>query len=131
MGRRRRFNTWEPKNYDLSKSTTPVRHNDAENEWGTRNIKRAKTHTALNAVSQGTAADIAKKAMLDIWNSGVCDIVGVPLTLVHDEINFSVPHGKEGDEAIAEVKRLMENTVQLKVPLMVGVSEGADWGECK
>ena len=131
LGRRRRFDKWEPRDFDLAKTVPACPRPEAIEKWGGHGIKRSKTHTALNAVSQGTAADIAKKAMLDIWESGVCDVVGVPHMLVHDEMVFSVPYGKEGDEAIAEVKNLMENTVKFSVPLRVGVSEGTDWGQCK
>lgn len=129
MNRRRRFNQWEGKDWD--EKGAPLPYEEAVALHGIGNIRRAKTYTALNALSQGTAADIAKKALLDIWKSGVCDVVGPPLLLVHDEMVFSIPRTKAGDEAKAEIKSIMENTVKLRVPLMVGVESGSDWGECK
>ena len=129
MNRRRRFNTWENKDWDLKGA--PLPYEEAVKIHGQPNIRRAKTYTALNALSQGTAADIAKKALVDIWKSGVCNIAGVPLLLVHDEIVFSIPKTKEGAEARKEIKYIMENTIKLRVPLRVSVAAGNNWGECK
>jgi DNA polymerase-1 len=93
--------------------------------------KRAFTHKALNARIQGSAADVMKKAMVDIYESGVCDVLGVPQLTVHDELCGSLPRTKEGKEAYEEMKRLMEGTVKLSVPLTVDGKIGANWKECK
>jgi DNA polymerase I-like protein with 3'-5' exonuclease and polymerase domains len=90
--------------------------------------KGDSTHKALNALCQGGAADIMKKSMVDIWKSGVCDVIGAPLLTVHDENCFSVPRTKEGKEAIWEAKRLMENAVKLAVPILTDIETGPDWG---
>lgn len=90
--------------------------------------KGDSTHKALNALLQGSAADVMKKSMLDIWQSGVCDVLGAPLLTVHDELNFSVPNTKEGVEAVLEAKRLMENVFKLKVPITCDCEKGPDWG---
>jgi len=92
---------------------------------------RAFTHKALNARVQGSAADVMKKAMVDIAESGACEVLGVPHLTVHDELDFSVPRTKEGYEAVREVKRAMETCVgQLAVPLTVDMAYGPSWGEC-
>lgn len=90
--------------------------------------KGESTHKALNALLQGSAADIMKKAMLDVWQSGVCDVLGAPLLTVHDELNFSVPNTREGIEAVQEAHRLMENVYKLNVPITCDCEKGPDWG---
>jgi DNA polymerase I-like protein with 3'-5' exonuclease and polymerase domains len=93
--------------------------------------RRAFTHKALNARVQGSAADVLKKAMVDIWRSGVCDVIGVPALTVHDEIAGSFPDTAAGREAVDHVKHLMENAVALAVPLVVDAGTGANWGAAK
>jgi DNA polymerase I-like protein with 3'-5' exonuclease and polymerase domains len=93
--------------------------------------RRAFVHGALNARIQGSAADILKKAMVDIWNSGVCYVIGVPQLTVHDELCGSFPDTPAGREAVEHVRQLMENTVELAVPLKVETGIGASWGDAK
>lgn len=88
------------------------------------------THKALNAVLQGTAADIMKKAMRDIYKAGLTKLLGAPHLTVHDELDWSDPQTRESNEAFAEVERIMVECVQLRVPLRVSVSTGKDWGSC-
>lgn len=92
---------------------------------------RLVSFTALNARIQGSAADICKYAMSDIWASGVCDVLGAPHLTVHDELTFSAPPGKAGDEALAEVKNIMENVVDISVKLIADLKVGKNWGETK
>jgi DNA polymerase I-like protein with 3'-5' exonuclease and polymerase domains len=89
------------------------------------------THKALNALLQGSAADLMKKAMRDIWESGVCNVLGAPLLTEHDELDWSVPRTLAGQEAIAEVKAIMENCVPLRVPVIAARDAGVNWAECK
>jgi DNA polymerase-1 len=71
---------------------------------------------------QGAASDIVKKAMLDIFRE--CD---AKMTLqVHDELVFEVPSSKS-KEYQKQIKNLMENTIQLRVPLKVNVCSGKTW----
>lgn len=92
---------------------------------------RAFTHAALNALIQGSAADIMKKAMVLIRKSGVASVLGCPLLTVHDELAHSVPKTKAGREAIAEVRRIMETCVSLAVPLRADGKLGPNWGATK
>lgn len=85
------------------------------------------SYKALNAVIQGSAADILKKAMRDTWNAGVYDEL-VPLLTVHDELDSSIPNTKAGHEAFREQADIMENTVKLKVPIVVDMEHGENWG---
>lgn len=93
--------------------------------------QRAFTYTALNARIQGSAADLMKQAMVDIWDSGVIAVLGAPHLTVHDELDFSAPKGKAGKEALKEVKHIMETTVELEVPILADHKSGKNWGECK
>lgn len=100
-------------------------------KWG-QNIKRAFTHKALNRILQGSAADGMKKAMVDIWESGLCDATGAPLLTVHDELDFNDPMTKESDEAFVEIKHIMETCLPMvNVPLLADEEIGPDWGHLK
>lgn len=96
-----------------------------------RRFAGESTHKALNALLQGTAADIMKKGMVDIWKSGVIDVVGVPTLTVHDELDWSVPKTQAGREAIDEAYVLMQNAIQLAVPIHLDVERGDNWGDAK
>jgi DNA polymerase I-like protein with 3'-5' exonuclease and polymerase domains len=122
MGRKRRFTMCERNEWkDGQKKTTYYK----QREPGT---KRAFTHAALNALIQGSAADIMKLAMVQIWESGVCDVLGAPHLTVHDELDGSAPKTAQGQEALAEVRHIMENVVTLRVPLRADGGLGANWG---
>lgn len=125
LGRRRRFELWEPRQWD--EKAEACGKEAAEATWG-KGIRRAYTHKALNSILQGSAADIMKKAMVDIWQSGVCDVLGAPLCTVHDEICFSAPYTTEADEALKKVHYIMEHCVTLRVPLLAEREDGPSWG---
>jgi DNA polymerase I-like protein with 3'-5' exonuclease and polymerase domains len=121
MGRRRRFMQWEKRGQLLD-------YVGNERQPGAR---RAFTHKSLNAVIQGSAADIMKKAMIDCWDAGVFDVLDVPYLTVHDELDGSMPETKEGREAFEEVRHIMETSTKLLVPLKADGSVGNDWSEAK
>jgi DNA polymerase-1 len=93
--------------------------------------RRVFTHKALNARIQGSAADIMKKAMVDLDADGVFDVIGVPHLTVHDELDFSMPRTRAGLEAMRHVRHVMENVLRLRVPLKVDIESGRSWGEVK
>jgi DNA polymerase I-like protein with 3'-5' exonuclease and polymerase domains len=129
-GRRQRFNLWEPYG-NYTRIHTPLPYDEAKERYGSR-ITRAFTYAALNRVLQGSAADQMKKAMVDVWESGICDsdILGAPLVTVHDELDVSAPETPAGEEALMEMKRLMEEAITLKVPVIAELERGPSWGEC-
>ena len=86
-----------------------------------------KAYKMLNSLIQGSAADAMKKALLDIFNSGLLDIVQWHVT-VHDEIDFSVPKTAKGLRAIFAIQKIMEMVYPLKVPIKAELEMGADWG---
>ena len=85
--------------------------------------------TAMNHPMQGTAADIIKVAMNEVSRRLVAYGFKAKLLIqVHDELDFSVP-ADEIDALSAMVKDVMENAVELKVPLIADVSHGPNWAE--
>lgn len=143
LGRRARFDSWEfgkfvypnkkkqyIKDNNLADDFFDVVHTkeDAIEKWG-RQVQRAFTHAALNRILQGSSADAMKKAMVDIWEAGLCDATGVPLLTVHDELDYNDPRTQEADEAFDEVKNIMQTCLpQVRVPLLADEERGEDWG---
>ena len=79
---------------------------------------------AVNTIFQGSAADIIKKAMVDIKNAFPDSKM---VLQIHDELIFEIENKKEAEE----YKKIMENAFKLKVPLKVGMSFAKRWGELK
>jgi DNA polymerase I-like protein with 3'-5' exonuclease and polymerase domains len=114
-GRRCHFDLWEHKYED----SMPLPLEEAREKYGDV-LKRSYTYKALNRLIQGSAADMTKLAMLGLWEEGI-----VPHVQVHDEVDISI----EDEEQAAKVSRIMENCVELAVPLVVDTELGASWGE--
>ena len=86
---------------------------------------------AINTPIQGTAADIIKKAMLDIDRElEERGLKSKMLLQVHDELIFDVPEN-EIDHMKELVRDRMENVVKLNVPLKVDMGIGENWYELK
>jgi DNA polymerase-1 len=93
--------------------------------------QQAGRRIALNTPIQGSAADLMKKAMIDIWREMKKKGLQSKMILqVHDELVFEVPD-KEKDEMETLVKERMENVFRLKAPLKVHLSWGVNWAEAK
>jgi len=93
-----------------------------------RNVRMGAERAAINMPIQGTAADIVKKAMLDVKKIMDVRKDAVMLMQVHDELVFEVDNSSVGE--ISElVCKTMESVVQLKVPLKVSVGSGGNWDE--
>jgi len=94
-------------------------------------IQQAGRRIALNTPIQGSAADLMKKAMIDIWREMKRkDLKSKMILQVHDELVFEVPDA-EKDEMEILVKERMENVFPLKAPLKVHLSWGVNWAEAK
>ncbi len=87
--------------------------------------------TAMNTPIQGTAADVIKKAMVEVYRrlkeAGLKSRV---LLQVHDELVLEVA-AAERDRAAAIVREAMEGTVSLSVPLTTDIKDGKNWAEAK
>ena len=116
LGRKCRFNLFEPRNT----RTVPLAYEEAAEKWGEENIVRSFTYKALNRLIQGSAADMTKKAMVNLYEAGY-----IPHIQVHDELDISVETKKQAKE----IKEIMENCVQLEVPNVVDAELGKTWGE--
>jgi DNA polymerase-1 len=96
-----------------------------------RMIQQAGRRIALNTPIQGTAADLIKKAMIDIWEKMREHKLKSKMILqVHDELVFEVPK-KECRRIETIVKERMENVFPLKVPLKVNLGWGINWADTK
>lgn len=127
IGRRQRFLLWEPSG--RQGNIQPLRYEAAREAYGPH-LQRAWLYAALNRKLQGSAADHIKKTMVDCWDAGIQNVLGSFLVTVHDEQGSSVPRTPEGNEAVAEVKRIMETCITLKVPVIADASRGPNWGAC-
>lgn len=95
------------------------------------NLRGFAERTAINTPIQGSAADIIKKAMLDVHAALEASPLKARLLLqVHDELIFEAPD-EELEELKALVKQAMEQTVELSVPLRVDGDAGHSWYETK
>ena len=120
LGRKCRFDRWEPDTFAMNKA---LPYQEAVQEYGaTTRLKRAYTYKALNRLIQASAADMTKKAMVDLYKEGL-----VPLTQIHDEIAMSVKN-KEQAKYIADI---MTKAVPLQVPNKCDIEIGPSWGEAK
>ena len=93
-----------------------------KNYWWKNPARRAFTYKALNRLIQGSAADMTKKAMIELHKEGI-----TPHIQVHDELDISVINDLEA----AKIKDVMENAVDLEVPNKVDYESGPNWGEIK
>ena len=116
LGRLCRFHLWEPNQFGMHKALT---HEEALQEHGP-GIRRAYTYKALNKLIQGSAADMTKKAMLDLYKSGI-----VAHIQIHDELCVSV----QDEEQAKQIVQVMENAVTLEVPNKVDYEKGETWGD--
>jgi DNA polymerase I-like protein with 3'-5' exonuclease and polymerase domains len=85
-------------------------------------IKRAYTYKALNKLIQGSAADMTKKAMIELHKEGI-----IPHIQVHDELDISVKNSEHAEK----IKNIMESAVDLEVPNKVDYESGPNWGQIK
>jgi DNA polymerase I-like protein with 3'-5' exonuclease and polymerase domains len=131
LGRRCRFDKWELAQWNNGKFIAPMskieaeaafkeKYPDAKPEVIEKGIRRAVTYKALNKLIQGSAADMTKKAMLDLYNEGI-----VPHIQIHDELDISV----ESETQAKKIIEIMENAVTLAIPNKVDYESGDSWGD--
>ena len=118
LGRLCRFHLWEPNQFGIHKA---LPHEQALTEHGP-GIKRAYTYKALNKLIQGSAADMTKKAMIELYKEGI-----IPHIQVHDELDISV----KDDKQVEIIIKIMESAVELEVPNRVDYESGKNWGNIK
>ena len=90
-------------------------------------IRKNMERNAINAPIQGTAADIIKLAMIHIDQELKARNLKTKMLLqVHDELIFDVPK-EELETIMSLIPQLMENAIELKVPLEVDIRSGNNW----
>ena len=101
-------------------------------ELNSRDFQRrsAAEREASNMPIQGTAADIMKRAMLQVHAALAGDPEARMILTVHDELLFEVPKDR-AEEIGAIVRERMESAAELKVPLTVDVGIGENWKDAK
>ena len=117
LGRLCRFHLWVPNYFGIHK---PLSLEEAVQEHGPGGIKRAFTYKALNKLIQGSAADMTKKCMLELYKEGI-----VAHIQIHDELDISV----EDDKQAKQIIQIMEAAVELNVPNKVDYEAGENWGK--
>ena len=91
--------------------------------------RQAAERAAINAPLQGSAADIIKKAMIDVDEWIGEDNPNIQMIMqVHDELIFEVKKDF-AEEALTHVISLMESAVKLDIPLIVDANQGSNWNE--
>ena len=95
------------------------------------NLRSFAERTAINTPIQGTAADIMKKAMIEVERAlEAAQLKSRILLQVHDELVLEVTEAEK--EQVAElVRTTMEKAVQLEIPLLADVNFGKNWAETK
>ena len=119
--------------YDKGFVTTLMNRKRVIEELKNKNymIRSSGERIALNTPIQGTAADILKKAMVEIFEEfKKHNLKSKMLIQVHDELVFNVLKD-ELDIVKSIVKEIMENTFKLNVPLKVDIEIGSNWYEAK
>ena len=96
-----------------------MKYKEAMHEYN-GDIKRAFVYKALNKLIQGSAADMTKKAMIELYKEDI-----IPHIQVHDELDISV------DGNADKIKNIKESAVELEVPNKVDYESGPNWGTIK
>jgi len=137
LGRKCRFDKWEIDEFRMGVISTPMTKEEATQKFIDRwlakypqadverlkqdpKIKRCFTYKALNKLIQGSAADMTKQAMLNLYKEGI-----VPHIQIHDELDISVIDDIQAKKIID----IMENAVQLAIPNKVDYESGNSWGD--
>lgn len=124
LGRRRHFKFWEPTDKfqmerDLKINILPLPLDQAKTRWPGKILQRSNTHKALNALIQGSAADMTKAAMIQNYEQhGI-----LAYMQVHDELNYGVT----GEEQATKLQQVIENCVDMTVPIKSDLSLGRHW----
>jgi DNA polymerase-1 len=101
-------------------------------ELNSRNfqVRSAAERMAVNLPIQGSAADILKRAMIDVHAALQSHPSARMILTVHDELVFEVPK-EQADDIAGTVRDRMQNAVAMKVPLTVDVGIGENWKDAK
>lgn len=124
LGRRRHFNKWEPadgyrRRTEKGEVILPCSLEEAQRRWPRTRLVRADTRKALNALIQGSAADMLKAALLKVYEEKKI----IPYLCVHDELDLGV----NSLEHAQECQEIVENCVEMTVPIYCDMDYGKHW----
>jgi DNA polymerase I-like protein with 3'-5' exonuclease and polymerase domains len=129
LGRRSRFETWEPFRKRGEGRKKPLPMDQAIRFYG-EGIQRSQLHKAINRRLQGSAADLMKRAMSRLWAEGVYDYIGVPRLTVHDEnVHSVIDLSPQQNEAYRYAHHVMETCISISVPIVVDHKRNPTWME--
>jgi DNA polymerase-1 len=98
-------------------------------EINSRNAARRQyaERTAINAPMQGTAADLIKRAMIDIDRQLLSGSDNIRMIMqVHDELVFEIKED-QADSLVPEIRKIMSSVPELDVPVLVEIGKGLNW----
>jgi DNA polymerase-1 len=129
---------WQEKTKEMARNSGIIRNENGririfprntKNQWALSEIERA----AINMPVQSLGADIIKRAMIKIEDfireKNIKSSVRIILT-IHDELIFEI-HDDILKTVVDPIKKIMESSTKLSVPLLVDVKMGKNWGEMK
>ena len=108
--------------YKLDQTKAYGKLTDPECKYFEKHYTRAFTYKALNRLVQGSAADMTKKAMVDLYEKGI-----VPHIQIHDELCVSI----KDNETRITVQEIMEQAIKLEINNKVDCEHGPNWGQIK
>jgi DNA polymerase I-like protein with 3'-5' exonuclease and polymerase domains len=108
--------------YKLEQMEKYEKYIDPTCEHFEKHYTRAFTYKALNRLIQGSAADMTKKAMVDLYKKGI-----VPHIQIHDELCVSI----KDQETRTTVQETMEKAIKLEINNKVDCESGPNWGTIK
>lgn len=91
-----------------------------------RGDEYARAYKACNSVIQSSAASQTKLAQVRLRREGI-----LPLIVVHDDANASIPRGGEGLLKVNRIKEIMESAVTLTIPVIADVKIGENWADVR
>ena len=112
----------QAKDHYLANRSRSLAENDPNCEYFEKHYRPAFTYKALNRLIQGSAADMTKKAMVELHKKGI-----VPHIQIHDELCLSV----DNEEKATIIKETMKKAVILLIPNKVNYKKGKNWGTIK
>jgi DNA polymerase I-like protein with 3'-5' exonuclease and polymerase domains len=122
-GRKRHFTWYEPADsFQMRKDghdTRPLKHKDALLKWPNKTLVRAHTHKALNALIQGSAADMMKSGLV----LGYEQEKRIPYLTIHDEVGGAIVDEQDAKRW----QQIMEHCVELCVPIRSDMKIGKTW----
>jgi DNA polymerase I-like protein with 3'-5' exonuclease and polymerase domains len=123
LGRKKRFEFWEPDNWNLKMKVQPVKSKEAAiAHWGTK-VVRANLNKALNAIIQGSSGDQIKLAIRELYKENL-----MPHIQVYDEINSTI----YSDSQAKRIQEIMETIIpDIVVPMVADIHIGPSWGEAE